>query len=306
MSELNMPPSQSAGEHNVSKVSFFRRQLPFLVILTLAIAGVAYTNISQQPLVGYWEFLALAVGLVCVVTGWAEIDDRQARVRLMWTQALHWAAVLVAMNIMLLSGVQQLLPTQATSLVLLILLALGTFLAGLNLLSLQICFLGFAMVLAVPAISWVKQSALFLLLAVVFLIGLGMTFWSRRGEAHSCFIAVTGAVVAFLCMASAVTAEPRDSVERSQRMDTDAIRDDVRTNRLQIPAHPLAAEQTPQRAPGSANVGDGSGKNTNAASNRGQRINSRRRPRTHAMPRGPSDRQIQLREQQEKSRELAR
>ncbi len=306
MSELNMPPSQSAGEHNVSKVSFFRRQLPFLIILTLAIAGVAYTNISQQPLVGYWEFLALAVGLVCVVTGWAEIDDRQARVRLMWTQALHWAAVLVAMNIMLLSGVQQLLPTQATSLVLLILLALGTFLAGLNLLSLQICFLGFAMVLAVPAISWVKQSALFLLLAVVFLIGLGMTFWSRRGEAHSCFIAVTGAVVAFLCMASAVTAEPRDSVERSQRMDTDAIRDDVRTNRLQIPAHPLAAEQTPQGAPGSANVGDGSGKNTNAASNRGQRISSRRRPRTHAMPRGPSDRQIQLREQQEKSRELGR
>jgi hypothetical protein len=90
------------------------------------------------------------------------------------------------------------------------------------------------MVLAVPAISWVKQSALFLLLAAVLLIGLGMTFWSRQGEAHSCFIAITGAVVAFLCMASAVTAEPSDSVERGQRMDTDAIRDDVRTNRLQI------------------------------------------------------------------------
>jgi hypothetical protein len=56
------------------------------------------------------------------------------------------------------------------------LLALGTFFAGLNLLSLQICFLGLAMVLAVPAISWVKQSALFLLLAAVLLIGLGMTF----------------------------------------------------------------------------------------------------------------------------------
>jgi hypothetical protein len=302
MSELNLPPGRSADDHNFGKASFFRRQLPFLAILTLAIAGVAYTNISHQPLVGYWEFLALAMGVVCVVTEWAEIDDRQARFRLMWTQTLHWAAVLVTMNIMLLSGVQQLLPTQATSLVLLTLLALGTFLAGLNLLSLQICFLGLAMVLAVPAISWVKQSALFLLLAAVFLIGLGMTFWSRRGEARLCFIAIAGAAVAFLCMASAVTAEPRDSVERGQRMDTDAIRDDVRTNRLQIPAHPLAAEQTPQRAPTSAAVGDGSAKNTNAASNRGQRINSRRRPRMHAMPRGPSDRQIQLRQQQEKSR----
>jgi hypothetical protein len=185
MSELNLPPGQSADNHSFSKAGFFRRQLPFLAILTLAIAGVAYTNISRQSLVGYWEFLALAVGVVCVITEWVEVDDRQARFRLMWTQALHWAAVLVAMNIMLLSGVQQLLPAPATSLVLLILLALGTFLAGLNLLSVQISFLGMAMALAVPAISWIQQSFLFLGLAAVFVIGLGMTFWSRRGDAHS-------------------------------------------------------------------------------------------------------------------------
>jgi hypothetical protein len=38
--------------------------------------------------------------------------------------------------------------------------------------------------LAVPAISWVKQSALFLVLAVVFLVGLAMAFWSYWGDAH--------------------------------------------------------------------------------------------------------------------------
>jgi hypothetical protein len=65
------------------------------------------------------------------------------------------------------------------------------------------------------------------------------------------FIAVVGAATALLCAASTVAAEPRDSVERGTRMDTDAIRDDVRTNRLQIPEHPLAAEQSPQRAPSS-------------------------------------------------------
>ena len=88
------------------------------------------------------------------------------------------------MNIMLFSGVQQLLPTLATSLVLLILLGLGTFLAGVHLASLQIGFLGLALALAVPAISWVKQSALFLILAVVFLVGLAMAFWSYWGDAH--------------------------------------------------------------------------------------------------------------------------
>ncbi len=100
----------------------------------------------------------------------------------MWTQALHWVAILVTMNIVLLSGVQKMLPAPATSLVLLTLLALGTFLAGVNLLSLQICFLALAMALAVPAIAWFKQSALFLVLAAIFLIGLGMAFWPRRTD----------------------------------------------------------------------------------------------------------------------------
>jgi hypothetical protein len=156
------------------------QQLPYAVALLLAVAGVAYTNISQQPLVGYWEFLALAIGVVCVVTKWPEIEGRENRIRLVWTQALHWIAVLITMNIILVSGVQQMLPTPATGLVLLTLLALGTFLAGVSLLSLQIAFLGLAMGAAVPAISWLKQSILFFLLGAVLLIGLAISFWLRQ------------------------------------------------------------------------------------------------------------------------------
>jgi hypothetical protein len=62
------------------------------------------------------------------------------------------------------------------------------------------------------------------------------------------FIAVASAAIVFLCAASAASAQ-RDSVERGTRMDTDALRDDVRTNRLQVPSHPLAAEQPAQPTP---------------------------------------------------------
>ena len=184
MSDLDAPSGQRASDDSTGGGSFLRSQLPFLAILALAIVGVAYTNISHRPLAGYWEFLAIMTGLACVLTAWGETGDRDARIRLIWRQAAHWAAVLVAMNVLFLSGVQQLFPAMATSLVLLILLALGTFLAGLNLPSVPICFLGFALVLAVPAISWVKQSALFLVLAAVAFIGLVVAFWPRRGRTH--------------------------------------------------------------------------------------------------------------------------
>ena len=42
------------------------------------------------------------------------------------------------------------------------------------------------------------------------------------------FIAVTSTAIVFLCAASAASAQ-RDFVERGTRMDTNALRDDVRT-----------------------------------------------------------------------------
>ncbi|MGH6813480.1 MAG: hypothetical protein ACREDM_14465, partial [Methylocella sp.] len=66
-------------------MGLLRRKLPYVAVLALAIFGVAYTNISHQPLNGYWEFLAVAMGFLCVATGWPHAPERQARIRLMWT-----------------------------------------------------------------------------------------------------------------------------------------------------------------------------------------------------------------------------
>lgn len=82
-SDLPSPPP--VDDPAARRASFIRRQLPFLAILALAIGGVAYTNFSQRPLVGFWEFLAVLMGLLCVITRWPEDDDRDARFHLMWT-----------------------------------------------------------------------------------------------------------------------------------------------------------------------------------------------------------------------------
>jgi hypothetical protein len=178
--------TQNAVGHVVhSRVArFWLRELPYIAVLALTILGVAYTSVSQQPLIGYWEFLAVAVGLVCVTTGWLHIHEPKARFRMVWTQALHWLAFLVAMNIVLLPDVQRMLTAPATGLSLLMLLALGTFVAGVHV-SWQICALGIAMALFVPAIAWLTEASLFLVLSLVALIGVGMTFWWRLSHRHT-------------------------------------------------------------------------------------------------------------------------
>jgi hypothetical protein len=157
--------------------------LPYIAALALAIFGVAYSSFTGLAINGYWEFLAVATGLVCVTTGWPHAPDRQERFKLIWTQVAHWVAILVAMNLLLLHSVQQLVPIQATGVMLLLLLGTGTVLAGIHLLSLRISFLGAAMALSIPAMTWFKQASLILLLAGVAIAGLAIAFWPRGRKA---------------------------------------------------------------------------------------------------------------------------
>ena len=78
---------------------------------------------------------------------------------LVWTQALHWLAFLIAMNLVLLPTVQRMMDAEATSFAILMLLALGTFTSGVHILSWQICLLGLVMAVGVPASAWMERSA---------------------------------------------------------------------------------------------------------------------------------------------------
>jgi hypothetical protein len=156
-------------------------KLPYLIVLIMAIMGVAYTSATGRPLFGYWEFLAIAMGVACVVTGWRRTTDREERRQLIVTQAMHWGAFLIAMNIVLWPSVNSFLNGPATGLALLLLLALGTFVAGVHL-SLDIAILGIVLALTVPAIAWLKQSALLIALIGLVVLALAVAFWPRTDQ----------------------------------------------------------------------------------------------------------------------------
>jgi hypothetical protein len=169
--------STPAVSQSSQKASFWLRDLPSAAVFVLAIFGIAYNSYSKQSIVGYWEFLALVICAVCIGSGWSHAHDKKARLRLVWTQVLHWLAFLVAMNVLLLPGVQQMMNADATSLAILTLLALGTFTAGVHILSWQICLVGVVMAVGVPASAWLERSALLLGVGALAVLGIGLASW---------------------------------------------------------------------------------------------------------------------------------
>jgi hypothetical protein len=125
------------------------------------------------------------IGLVCISSGWSSANDKNARLQLIYTQALHWAAFLVVMSMILLLNVQRILNAGATGLAVLMLLALGTFTAGVHVLSWQVCLLGIIMALCVPAAVWIEASALIIVLISVAALGIGVVLWWQWHESRA-------------------------------------------------------------------------------------------------------------------------
>jgi hypothetical protein len=66
---------------------------------------------------------------------------------------------------------------------LLLLLALATFISGIHLLSWQICVLGVLMALGVPGIAWLENSALLLAFGAFAVVGFaGFIWWRSRSH----------------------------------------------------------------------------------------------------------------------------
>ena len=125
------------------------------------------------------------IALVCVAAGWQEAGDKSGRLRLIVTQALHWFAFLLVMNLMLLSSVQRIFTAQTTGLAVFTLLALGTFTAGVHVLSWQVCLLGLIMALGIPAIAWIENSALLVVPIAVAVVGVGAVLWWHWHQGRS-------------------------------------------------------------------------------------------------------------------------
>ncbi|MGB6372787.1 MAG: hypothetical protein WBF22_05170, partial [Methylocella sp.] len=131
--------------------AFLVRDWPYFAMLALALFGVAYTSIARQSMTHYWMVLAPFFGIICVITRWRDVEGNALHWHLIQTEALHWIAVIFAMSIVFVANVTQQMSSDASALVVLTVLALGTFTAGVHVAAWRICLVGVVMALMVPA-----------------------------------------------------------------------------------------------------------------------------------------------------------
>ncbi len=122
----------------------------------------------------------MVYGIVCIVTGWSRFGAKdRSRLKLIWTQILHWGAFLLSMQLVFLPVVQQNLDSDITGLVLLHLLALSTFLAGIYL-DWRLCVVGAFLAADIVAVAFLDQATILMVLLAAAIV-VAFLLWSKFG-----------------------------------------------------------------------------------------------------------------------------
>jgi hypothetical protein len=152
--------------------------LPYIAMLALLLAGVAF----RLPVI-FWVILTPVFGVLSIAAGWSHFANRPERLGLMWRLALDWSATLLSIYLLYASGVQGVLTANASSLAMTTLLALGTFVAGVQARVWEVCAVGGILFAAVPGLAWLDQSPLLLTFAACVIVALvGAARWITRHQ----------------------------------------------------------------------------------------------------------------------------
>ena len=163
----------------------FIDEIGFFIIYLLALIGVAYTVYDASKSAWYWELLIPVYCLFCIVIQWPQVGvTLKDRAKTALQQVLHWGAFLGAMQIIFMPEVKILLNDQSTSFVLIMMLILSTFLAGIYL-NWRLCVVAVLLALSEIVLIYFQESAMYVLLLGIAAAAIyGLWLW-WRAKAHT-------------------------------------------------------------------------------------------------------------------------
>ncbi|MBB4198242.1 hypothetical protein GGD83_002042 [Rhodoblastus sphagnicola] len=173
---LAVNPTDGPGLTSSVASPWFLNNILFIAMLLMALVGV-----MLRLSVGYWVILTPIFGLISIAEGWRHFPTRSERIGLAGRIAAIWCALLMCIYLLYSDSIQGVMSLNSLSLAMMTLLALGTFVAGVQARVWKISGVGALLFLAVPGVGWLNQSPLLLTTVVCIIIAVaGSVWWIKR------------------------------------------------------------------------------------------------------------------------------
>ena len=176
--DTNNLPQETGIRNTLKRYSGPDGAIMILLVL-LAILGIGITDYS--PLSSHWYWLAMVVanGIACIVMEWSRARENGLSVTAIIKQeALRWLGVLLAVQLVYFLYHAGRLDSENTGLVILLILALATFLAGLRL-GWRLCILGVLLGGTLILATYLEEF-LWIVLMVVLAAAAAVYFMARK------------------------------------------------------------------------------------------------------------------------------
>jgi hypothetical protein len=153
-----------------------------IALMTLAVVGIGITYFSPQKSYRYWITMVPVFGGFCLSIEWSRLAGKgQEKWAIVRDQLYHWFATLVAVLLVYLLSSAGKLNTQDTSLIILLLLALSTFLAGIQI-GWRLYLIGFFLGVIIVMTAYLKDYLWVLILLGILAILAYVYLRSRRRQ----------------------------------------------------------------------------------------------------------------------------
>jgi hypothetical protein len=149
-----------------------------ILLVLLVIVGIGITDFSPQLSHWYWLAMVLVTGIACLFMEWSRARQKGlSATTIIKKEVFIWLSVLVAVNLVYFLFHSGRLDSENTGLIILLILALATFLAGLRL-GWRLCILGLLLGGALILATYLEEF-LWIVLMVVLAAAAGVYFLAR-------------------------------------------------------------------------------------------------------------------------------
>jgi hypothetical protein len=177
----NLP--KETGIRNTLKQYLDPDGIIMILLVLLAIVGIGITDFSPQLSHWYWLAMVVITGIACIVMEWSRARKKGlSATTILKKEVFIWLGVLVAVNLVYFLFHSGRLDSENTGLVILLILALATFLAGLRL-DWRLCLLGGVLSGALLLATYLEEF-LWIVLMVVLAAAAGIYFMARLKSGH--------------------------------------------------------------------------------------------------------------------------